>query len=340
MRHVVSLLLGLVSAPLIWLCTGIGLARAGTDADPPTDRALVGYGLLLIAGAAYAALLVSRVSPLGPVLAGAALLGAALWELFDRPAFDRLLTTWSGGGDLALPAQGFAALLAVPLLATAFRADRWRRPVPVPVAPLAAQPPGTPYPPAPPWDPTGYPYGSPTGPHPLAATPDEAPAAPPAGYPPLQRESTVDLSPAAADDDEPTRALAVSADPDTDEPTRALTTRPDPGDDGPTSAPADTGDDEVTRPVVPAPHGGERTVPLQRSARGPRPAGSLHEETTQVSLRRPGDEPTAPLNRHEEPADEATRDLGADRAPAPGGAPGSTGDGVRGPRRVDQSRSS
>lgn len=133
MRHVRSILLALVLAPAAWVLTGVGLVtygRAGTrpDGAPSPDR-LAGLAALLIAGLIIALLATTRLSPVGPVLAGLAYLAAAGWAAaYPVQVHDRVRElAVPFGAELIRPAEGYAVLLGVPLVATAFNPARWRR---------------------------------------------------------------------------------------------------------------------------------------------------------------------------------------------------------------------
>jgi hypothetical protein len=132
MRHVGSFFLALLLAPAIWIMTGVGAgkfaearaASANFDAD-----LVIGLVCVLGAGLCYSLLVLSRLSPIGPVLVGLAFLGGTAWRVADLTSFqDRLSQQLLGvSGALQLPAEGYAALLAAPLLITMFSARRWRR---------------------------------------------------------------------------------------------------------------------------------------------------------------------------------------------------------------------
>src|SRR3712207_6749104 len=129
-RHLRSILYAFVLCPAIWTLSAVGFTRdlTGRARGEGTVETLSGLLLLLLAGAAYAILLLPRLSPAGPVLAGLVFLGAIVWVLIDRTSFDGL---WPAGVrkegfDLTLPADGLAALLAVPRLGPALRARRGR----------------------------------------------------------------------------------------------------------------------------------------------------------------------------------------------------------------------
>ncbi|WP_213453589.1 hypothetical protein [Rhizomonospora bruguierae] len=136
MRHLFSLLVSLILAPAIWLGVGVGgnrvlAARTGNATPQHPDALLLLFGLavLLAAGLLYALLVLARLSPVGPVLAGLAYLGATGWAMFAYDSFRDLVPTDLGSltGVGEVPAGGVAALLAVPLLLTLFSPRRWRR---------------------------------------------------------------------------------------------------------------------------------------------------------------------------------------------------------------------
>jgi len=131
MRHLGSLLLSMVLAPVIWIATGIGLSKfaEGLTADPDYLAAFVGMLAIGMAGAGYALLLLARLSPVGPVLTGFAFFGLTMWGLIGPTSFGNTLSRDVIGVANAgyLPAAGTAALLAVPLIVTVFSPRRWRR---------------------------------------------------------------------------------------------------------------------------------------------------------------------------------------------------------------------
>jgi hypothetical protein len=131
MRHVLSLVLGVVLAPLIYVAALITAARLDDSVGSggfAVREVLIGLGTAVVAGGLYAVLVMARISPVGPILAGVLYLGASVWALVDAPGVSRLLRdavpSVPDGGALI---PGMTAFLAVPLLATIFSPRRWRR---------------------------------------------------------------------------------------------------------------------------------------------------------------------------------------------------------------------
>jgi hypothetical protein len=176
MRHLGSLVLSVVLGPVIWLLTGLGLAeyaQGRTDFGELRGETAVGVLLLLLAGALYTVLVSARLSPVGPAIVGVAFLGLALWNTVDRSSFfEALPRDLLGQGFAAgFPAEGFAFVLAGPLLATVVSPRRWRR-LDRPAAVVGyGQQPGYAAPP-------GFPGAAPAYPQPGAA-----PGVPQSGHP-------------------------------------------------------------------------------------------------------------------------------------------------------------
>jgi hypothetical protein len=206
MRHLGSLLLSLLVTAMWVVVLGLGMSRfAGKGGyDAPTGWKLFFVAMLLLAAGLYALLLLTRLSPLGPVLVGLALVGVGLWDLLvtgPNAAF-RVLPTDLFGEHFALQLpvhSGLTTFAAVPMILTIFSPRRWRRyadrltgptpysatpPVPVPLAPVSGgyPPPADPF--ARPVSPAGT---GPEGTHVLpgpgsVSSPPLSPAAP--SYPP------------------------------------------------------------------------------------------------------------------------------------------------------------
>ncbi|WP_144121938.1 hypothetical protein [Catellatospora sichuanensis] len=132
MRHIGSFLLALVFAPAIFLLTGTGLSAFQTmwvsgGAPSAVLDAAVAAGALLLASILYAILIMVRLSPVGPFLAGLGMLGmsgwAAGWSQSYADTF-AMLDVHMGG---AVGQSGLGLVLAVPLLATVVSPRRWRK---------------------------------------------------------------------------------------------------------------------------------------------------------------------------------------------------------------------
>ncbi|MFF5084090.1 hypothetical protein ACFY36_44160 [Actinoplanes sp. NPDC000266] len=142
MRHFRSILYAVVLAPAVWILAAVGFTQDLTTRgrDDFAVESLGGLSLLLLAGAAYAILLLAPISPAGPLLAGLAFLGVSIWALAEPPGYAGLwpANVAKDGFDLSRPGYGLAAMLAIPLICTALSARRWERYEP-PVLPLIGQ---------------------------------------------------------------------------------------------------------------------------------------------------------------------------------------------------------
>ncbi len=130
MRHFGSLLLAVVFGPAVFLLTGTGLsafasARSGTFADDPIG-ALAALGSLLLAGVLYGILVMVRLSPVGPGLAGIALMGSSAFALTAPETYDKMLSSLDVHMGGAVGQWGLGILLGVPLVATMTSPRRWR----------------------------------------------------------------------------------------------------------------------------------------------------------------------------------------------------------------------
>ncbi|GIH08657.1 hypothetical protein Rhe02_67240 [Rhizocola hellebori] len=160
MRHFGSLLLAAVFGPAVFLLTGTGLsafasARAGRFIDDPLST-MAALGALLLAGVLYGILVMVRLSPVGPGLAGVALMGASGFALVAPQSYDKALSMLDVHMGGAVGQWGLGMLLGVPLVATVTSPRRWRREAyPAPAAAYPGYPPGYPQ---------GYPAPTPTYP--------------------------------------------------------------------------------------------------------------------------------------------------------------------------------
>jgi hypothetical protein len=153
-RHLGSIVLSLILAPVIYLLAGIGVVEAvenGSVAEHP-DYVKVTIGILAIgaAGLLYCLLALTRISPVGPVLAALLYFAVSVWALFSYDSLGKLLPDSVLGVHRAAdaPLNGIALLLGVPLLVTLLSPRRWRRyaqPPAAPAAPVGYPPPPAPY---------------------------------------------------------------------------------------------------------------------------------------------------------------------------------------------------
>jgi hypothetical protein len=130
-RHLLSIILSLVLGPLIYVAAGysaVKLTVATAGATMSWGDAALGLVAAVLAGGCYAILVMARLSPFGPILAGLIYLGVTLWALLDTAGFGSSLPASVLGehGVLQAPAGAGTVLLAVPLLATVFSPRRWR----------------------------------------------------------------------------------------------------------------------------------------------------------------------------------------------------------------------
>jgi hypothetical protein len=148
MRHLLSFLLSLVLAPLIFIASGYAEVQWTEQADAAWRPALLALPAILAAGLLYAVLVLVRLSPVGLFLAGAAFFCLGMWSLFDATSLQDLMPQRFLGVDglLVAPINGFGpayAILGVPLMLTVFSPRRWRRhPNGAPAADLAYTPGG------------------------------------------------------------------------------------------------------------------------------------------------------------------------------------------------------
>lgn len=131
MRHLGSIVLAIIFAPLIYVLAGVGEVKfaLGTATDSTDWNAVgIGIGALVVAGALYAALVMTRISPLGPLIAAALFIAAELWSVFDLAGLVKLLGSSVFGVHNAqeAPLTGIALFMAVPLIITIVSPRRWR----------------------------------------------------------------------------------------------------------------------------------------------------------------------------------------------------------------------
>jgi hypothetical protein len=219
-RHLGSIVLSLILAPVVYVLAGIGVVEAVENASvaPQHDYLKTTLGILALgaAGLLYCLLVMTRISPIGPVLAALLYFAVSVWALFAFASLADLLPEPLFGIRRAAfaPLNGITLLLAVPLLVTIVSPRRWRRSAqpaaPVPAAPVGYPPPPASYhpgyPPPPSYQPN-YPVPAQPG-QPLDAT---RPLYPPPMAPPVMSAPPVSPAPADApvDPDAPTRKFGI-----------------------------------------------------------------------------------------------------------------------------------
>jgi hypothetical protein len=139
-RHLASVILGPVLGFVAYVLFGFGATRISAQDGWSTDN-IVGLLAMVGAGVAYAILVVPRLSPIGPAIAGVAYLGIGLWIITDTASFlDTMPKDILGLDNSGFGAGTFIVALAIPLLATLLSPNRWVS------RPRAAQPVGGPPP--------------------------------------------------------------------------------------------------------------------------------------------------------------------------------------------------
>jgi hypothetical protein len=233
-RHLSSLLLALLVAPVAFVLTGRGLGGlAEVASEAPTAEQTDYFAIATsaaavgLAGLVFALLTMARFAPLGPGVAGLGYLAVGIWALLDlEQLLDAVPGDLVGLDDERLIFSTTAApLLAVPLLVTLFIPRRWsgrERPEPAP-------PPAEPWYPPPALDTPAFPAPPPILPTPAPSRPTSPaptrpfrvpiPSPPPPTPVPAPPPILVPAPPAASD--EPTDVLP------SDEPTQASTSPSD-----------------------------------------------------------------------------------------------------------------
>jgi hypothetical protein len=158
-RHLVSILLGPVLGFIVYILLGYAGFKVQLEAGWTGDN-VIGILAMVGAGVAYAALVVPRLSPLGPALVGLAYLGLGLWIVSDLSSFVSTMP----GDLLGLDNAGFGPglyliPLAIPLLATLVSPNRWMGRPRAPQPAMVGGPPGM--------------VGGPPGPPPAYAQPPQ-----------------------------------------------------------------------------------------------------------------------------------------------------------------------
>ena len=125
-----SIVYALVLGPAVWILCGVGFYQdlTGRARDNGGIESLSGVLLLVLAGSAYAILLLSPISPAGPLVAGLGFLGVGAWARISPESYAGVwpAAVTKAGFNLSTPGYGLVVLLAMPLLCTALSARRWR----------------------------------------------------------------------------------------------------------------------------------------------------------------------------------------------------------------------
>jgi hypothetical protein len=135
MRHLISLLAGLVLAPIVWFLAALGDYRLVTAlprgaAAGGSSKALLLGVLLLLAGGLWIGILAgTRVSPAGSIAIGLVWLGAGVMFVDDPKQLAGWLPDGPGGhhGLFLLPLEhGYAFLVGAAMMLPMISISRWR----------------------------------------------------------------------------------------------------------------------------------------------------------------------------------------------------------------------
>lgn len=286
MRHLGSVLLTLVIGPLVLALIGRGLDAFldATAESPAADPLAVVTALasLGLAGMLFALLILPRFSPLGPLLAAAGYLtlGAVMLLEPDRVAAAQPWVQLGVDPAAATVTGALALVLAMPLLLSAFSAQRWTGPQPA-VAPVRSAPGG--YPPPPPTH-AAPSYPAPGPPPGYSQATYVPPAYPPPTTPPAYRQGpdpTLEMSLG--------RERAQYAEPNTEQ---IETVRQSPPA-GPDEQPTQVTDDAPTQ------------VPGAEDPTHASPAAEATAEATEAPNDEPPDTPPAEAEATESPTEKS-----------------------------------
>ena len=142
MRHVLSLIYGLLGALAAWIAAAIGVTAATNAAlaaagQPVPDGAwaktkLIAYAAFAVAGLILGFLATLRLSPTGPILAGVLLIGVQVAAEYKESWLTlRFLTKGlklDPDSMVAVPHTYAPVIIGALLLTAAFSASRWRNP--------------------------------------------------------------------------------------------------------------------------------------------------------------------------------------------------------------------
>jgi len=130
-RHLLSLLLGLLIAPAVWVAAGLGQAKLieVTDTGLTLRGATAPLAVLAGAGLVFGIIATTRVSPVGPLVAGLLIVGVQVAYLARPERITDFMPKEFLGAEaaLTLPATtGLGAVLGVGLMVALFSLGRWR----------------------------------------------------------------------------------------------------------------------------------------------------------------------------------------------------------------------
>ena len=153
MRHLWSLIAGVVLAPIVWAVAAYGqavTAQVSANGAPTSfeSKLLIAAAAFVGAGLVFGIIGTLRVSPVGPLVAGLAYLGSYAWAIFSPATANDALNRVTTVGDYEIHyasavTSGLIPVLGGALLMAVFSAGRWR--AWPPAAPVAVEPyPATP----------------------------------------------------------------------------------------------------------------------------------------------------------------------------------------------------
>jgi hypothetical protein len=128
MRHLGSIALSIVLAPVIYVLAGLGTVKleAGIAGDNKWTNIAIGAVALLAASGAFAVLVMPKLSPLGPVFAGLIFFVLSAWAIASPNGITKILKPSTLDGALVAPLGTLTLFVCVPLFATIFSPRRWR----------------------------------------------------------------------------------------------------------------------------------------------------------------------------------------------------------------------
>jgi hypothetical protein len=131
MRHLLSLVLGLILGPLIYVLIGIAdaeLINNFRQFEVQLVPTLIALACALVAAGLYSILVLARLSPLGTVLAGLILFVLSVWGIVAFESLFRIMPSslFDLHGVFTAEAGPMCLVASIPLLLTIFSPRRWR----------------------------------------------------------------------------------------------------------------------------------------------------------------------------------------------------------------------